>query len=344
MKRIYVIVIIFLALLNGYLFKVITDLENRIDTTDDLVINNAINGYTTEITNAVKDVDKVVVAVKTIDTNGTGFIYSTDEENAYIVTAAHVVKNQNYLIVEFNNYRTLQAEVLGMDLNTDVAILKVTPNFPVETAKLSKNSILKDGEFVISVGASNNSNHNTYKSLGIISSSLDFQKVNGINNAYIVTDNHGVPGLSGGPIINISSEVIGMCVMSSNDSANAYSLTIDEIKYVADQIINEGQSHKYDLNIKFKPVNKMETYQKSSLGVMADEMYGIYIYDVAANEYGNYLGLTNGDIITAINDVKINNLEDYLRALYNVEDSITISVIREGEELVLESLVEARND
>ena len=86
MKRIYVIVIIFLALLNGYLFKVITDLENRIDTTDDLVINNAINGYTTEITNAVKDVDKVVVAVKTIDTNGTGFIYSMDEENVYIVT------------------------------------------------------------------------------------------------------------------------------------------------------------------------------------------------------------------------------------------------------------------
>ena len=148
MKKIYIILIAGLVLLNAYLFKVINDLESRIDTTDDLVINNAINSYTSEITKAVKDIDKNIVAVKTIDKTGTGFIYSTDNSQVFIVTAAHVVKDQNNVNVEFNNYRTASAEVLGIDEKTDIAVLKAETNFNVMTAKLSKENVGKNGEFV----------------------------------------------------------------------------------------------------------------------------------------------------------------------------------------------------
>ena len=344
MKRIWIIIFAILALINLYLFTELESIRHRLDqSNENLIIHNTINEYTTEITNAVKSIDQIIVKITTATSYGSGFIYDYHDGDAYILTNAHVIANSgDYIGVEFDNFRSLPAQAIAVDEINDIALLLVKPDFEVLKADLGDSSRLTTGEFVIAAGSSKEARYASSLTLGIVSDK--YRQVSYSLNArnYVLTmiqsDVEIDEGYSGGPLINIGGEVIGMNTMKVRDETNkTLSIPINQIKNIVSKMLEGSEIKRTELGIKVVGLNDLETYQRSSLNIEANVVSGVYVYNIDSHSLGSQIGLARGDIIQSINGLAITNIEDYQKAIYGEGDMLSIVVIRSGQEMVLES-------
>jgi 2-alkenal reductase len=251
-----------------------------------------------------------------------------------------VVEGTRGVNVVLSNGSQEKATIVGTDQYNDIAVLKVEGKVPA-VAALGNSDVLKPGESVIAIGSPLGDFKNTV-TVGVVSAtgrSIDTgqgYQVEGL----IQTDAAINQGNSGGPLVDLAGEVIGintLIVRNTGSGAVAeglgFAIPVNTAQAVAAQIIQKGYfSHPY-LGIAYQPIapDIASTY---NLPVQ----WGAYVTRVAANSPASHAGLQQGDIITRVGDVALDETHSYLNTLYTYKpgDQVSLTIMRNGQTLQLQ--------
>ena len=279
---------------------------------------------------------------------GSGFIIS---EDGYIVTNEHVVHNAVEIIVTMSNGTQQNAEIVGTDYLTDIALLKI-PGDNLHYLKIGDSDDVIIGEWAIAIGNpfglfSNNA-HPTV-TVGVISAiDRDFQ-LNNEEKLYqnmIQTDASINPGNSGGPLLNSEGVVIGINTMIFSESGGSIGLGFaipgNKVKEVIEVLKNTGTINRnYWIGISIQDVTPL-----ISMALGMENAQGVVVTDIDKDSPADKAGIEVADIIKKMAGVDIENTDSIQKILsnsdYKVGDTITFQIFREKKlhnlELKLETI------
>ncbi|GAA6213553.1 serine protease HTRA2, mitochondrial-like [Lates japonicus] len=272
--------------------------------------------------------------------NGSGFIISSD---GLIVTNAHVVANKRGVRVKLTNGETYHATVQDVDQVADIATIKITANNPLPTLTLGRSSDVRQGEFVVAMG-SPFALRNTITS-GIVSSVQRGSKELGLSNSnmdYIQTDATIDFGNSGGPLINLDGEVIGINTMKVT-AGISFAIPSDHLRLFLERAAKRKSSRFNESETRRRYIGVMMlTLTPSIIAELKfrdpsfpDVTHGILIHRVIMGSPANRAGMLPGDVVVEINGVTVNTSEEIYQAVRN-SDKITMVVQRGRERLRLQ--------
>ena len=260
---------------------------------------------------------------------GTGVII--DGQRGLIVTNSHVVKNVDSLEIKLFGGKKLVGHVIGMDEETDLAVVKVKSSEPLPSAQLSDSSKLKVGQLVVVVG-------NPYG----LSDSMSFGIVSGLNREnvnlskyedFIQTDASINPGNSGGPLLNVRGEIVGINTAIINYAQNiGFSIPSNIVKRIVTQLIKVGEVQRGWLGVGIEPVTP---------GIAAEsqvkEGEGVYVNAVFEGDPGFHAGLRVGDIILKVGGSAVDSSKSMIRIIGSISpgQSVNLDIIREGKRQII---------
>lgn len=327
-----VLLIIWLSVLSVILYE-----NNKTVNPKNEVTEYNVTGISTDFTRIVEEDKSSIVSINQNDTYSTGFIYSYNDNKVYIVTSFHGVSQSNEAIIYFNSGISANGTVIGHDSFADVAILECEFNYDVKPLNVGDSTLLNDGEFVLSIGTSSSLEYDFSTAFGMISSSYreiennvtfdeeDYDYYLGI----IQLSGDFTNGYSGAPIINMNGEVVGMITMEEDNKTLA--ITINEIRRVADRIINNEDYTRISFGINGKYINTLENYEISALNVGLEVTQGYYVTDVKPSSLASTIGILKGDVIVRINNIDLKTYDDTLDIIYGNTKEFDVVVIRNNE-------------
>lgn len=263
---------------------------------------------------------------------GSGVIISTD---GYIVTNNHVIDGADRLEITLNDNRTFNATVIGADPSTDLALIKIdAEDLPV--IPMGDSDALKIGEWVLAVG-------NPFGLTSTVTTGIVSAKARSISSAtngrrmgiesYIQTDAAVNPGNSGGALVNLNGELVGIntAIYSQTGNYAGYSFAIPTsiVKKIATDLKQFGTVQRALLGVTFTELDSKLAKEKGITKVND----GLYVHSVSDRSAAMEAGLKEGDVITAINGTVTHN-SSQLQELMNQfrpGDKITITFIRDNK-------------
>ncbi len=267
--------------------------------------------------------------------SGSGVIISPE---GYIVTNHHVVENWQTLEVIYANGDKAAARFIGADPYADTAVIQVDGPVPA-VAEFGDSSALKPGETVIAIGSALGDFKNTV-TVGVVSAlerRLDSGKGYALEGM-IQTDAAINHGNSGGPLVNLLGQVVGINTaivrsdQSSGDVAEGLGFAIPStvVSHISAQLIQKGYVERPYLGIRYQ----MITPEIAGANGLPME-WGVYVQGVEAGSPADQGGLRRGDIITAIGNDVISAEMSYINALnhHQVGEQVTITYWRNGRTL-----------
>ena len=314
-----------------------------------LVLNST--DVETAITQAVQKVGPAVVTIvgtipgqmtffgQTGDqtVSGSGFFIS---DEGYILTNNHVVEGTKEVSIILSDGREEKAALVGTDPYSDIAILKTEGAVP-SVAVLGNSDLLNSGESVIAIGSPLGDFKNTV-TVGVVSGtgrSIDTgqgYQVEGL----IQTDAAINQGNSGGPLVNLAGEVIGVNNMIVRGSASGavaeglgFAIPVNTAQAVANQIVAQGYFSRPFMGISYQAISP-DIAANYNLPVQ----WGVYVTKVAADSPASKAGLQADDIIISLNNVKMDETHNYLNVLYTYKpgDQVALGVMRDGKEITIQ--------
>ena len=305
----------------------------------------------TTITQAVEKVGPAVVTVTgTIpgqmtffgrspdgQSSGSGVIISSD---GYIVTNNHVIEGAEDLSVILSDGAELPATLISSDIYADLAVVKVDGLMPA-VATIGNSDNLKPGEMVIAIGSPLGEFRNTV-TVGVISAtgrSLD------TGNGYsmedlLQTDAAINQGNSGGPLVNLNGEVVGinsLIVRGGNGSTAVaeglgFAIPSNTMKTISERIISQGYFARPYLGVNYQAINPSIARRYN-----LPTEWGAYINRVDSGSPAAQAGLQRGDIIIRVGDTGIDEKTSYINALFDFQpgDQVAITILRDGNEQTL---------
>lgn len=268
---------------------------------------------------------------------GSGFIVS---EEGYVLTNAHVVEGAERLEVLFVNGTVVKAQLMGADLPSDIALLKIdVPE--LKPLAVGDSSKLRVGEFVFAIGNPVDS-YQLYGSVsyGILSGLNREMNIDGYVNSYLQTDAAVNPGNSGGPLFNIRGEVIGMTtaktiVAGYDDKGQSisaeglgFALPIDKVVEIANRIILEGGVKRPGVGMQVVTLNEADA---QTLGLVP----GVLIDSVTPGGPAERAGLMANDVIVQLFGEALKDKETLIERCQQSKlgDVLELQVYRKGEYL-----------
>lgn len=257
---------------------------------------------------------------------GSGVIISAD---GYIVTNNHVIDNSQELSVTLNNNKTYDAEIVGSDPNTDIALLKIEADEDLPYITFGDSDESKIGEWVLAVG--NPFNLTSTVTAGIISAKA--RDLSGRSSqSFIQTDAAVNPGNSGGALVNTQGQLIGIntAITSQTGSYVGYSFAVPSniAKRVIEDIIEYGDVQNGILGITGTALNSNSAEE---FGINDTE--GVYVSGVVEGSGADKAGIKEGDIIKEIDQIKISKFSDLTGHISakRVNDLVDLKVSRNGD-------------
>lgn len=268
---------------------------------------------------------------------GSGFIISSD---GYVVTNAHVIDDAESIRVTLKDRRELDAKVIGVDENSDIALLKVeAKDLPVAT--FGDSSKLKVGQWVVAIGAPFGLEHSA--SQGIVSA-LARSLNDGVNNTtyvpFIQTDVAVNPGNSGGPLFDLDGNVVGVNSMIYSRSGGymgiSFSIPANTVKNVTTQLKEKGYVSRGKLGVLIQDVT-----QELADSFNLPGPTGALVARVEADSAADKAGLKTGDVIVSFNSVPVYTSSDLPPLVGNTEigKHVPVTLIRAGKEVKVEVVV-----
>lgn len=306
------------------------------------------------IIDSVKKVSPAVVSISTSDNvtdffgrtieekgGGTGFIITND---GMIVTNKHVVESDSATYTVFtSDGKDYSARIIAKDAFNDLAVIKIDAT-GLPTVELGDSDNIEIGQWVVAIGNALGEFSNTVTA-GVISATerqITATGGSGLTEnlaGLLQTDTAINSGNSGGPLINIKGQVIGINTAVAGNAQNiGFAIPINSAKKAIDSIKKTGKIVRPMMGVRYVPITK-EISKANSLSVD----YGIWVLrgtsrsDVAVvpGSPADKAGIVENDIITKINGDQINEKKTLLQLLqkYEVGDKIELSVLRKGKEI-----------
>ncbi|MBJ34820.1 MAG: serine protease [Flavobacteriaceae bacterium] len=258
---------------------------------------------------------------------GSGVIISPD---GYVITNYHVIENSSEVIVTTNNNKEYIAEIIGFDEVTDIAVLKIDSDIDLDYIFFGDSDSALIGEWVLAVG--NPYNLNSTVTAGIVSSkSRDLNEYDQKNQSFIQTDAAVNFGNSGGALVNIQGELIGIntLIQSMTGGYVGYSFAVpsNTVRKIFEDIIEFGDVQKGLLGV--RGVALKSSYSRQ---LNINETEGFYIDEIEEGFGADNAGLVKGDIIKSVDGFKINRFSDLSGYLSSKRpgDNVEINYVREG--------------
>ncbi len=275
--------------------------------------------------------------------SGSGVIISAD---GYILTNNHVVEDTVEVRVILADGTELPARVVGTDQFADLAVLQAEGTMPA-VATLGNSDALRPGETVIAIGSPLGDFKNTV-TVGVVSATgrnLDTGKGYQLEGL-IQTDAAINHGNSGGPLVNLAGEVIGINTLivrgtGLGDVAEGlgFAIPANTVRAVAEQLIAQGYVARPYLGISWQWITpRIASFY--NLGVE----YGVYVSEVAPGSPAERAGLRRGDIIVAFGDTALDPDHPFINALYHYApgDTVTLQVVRRRRQVRLQVTLAAQ--
>ncbi len=265
--------------------------------------------------------------------SGSGVFITPD---GYILTNNHVVESMQEIWIVLSDGSEQSVDLVGADKFADLAVLKAAEPAPA-VADLGNSDVLKPGETVIAIGSPLGDFKNTV-TVGVISAtgrSIDTGQgylVEGL----IQTDAAINQGNSGGPLVNLAGEVVGintLIVRASQSGTVAeglgFAVPVNTARAVAEQIIQKGYFSRPYLGINWQQVTP---YVAARYRLPVE--WGIYVTQVDPNSPAGQAGLQEGDIITRLNEVALDETHSFINTLFTYKpgDQVTLTFVRGEEE------------
>lgn len=301
----------------------------------------------TEITKAAEQVGPAVVTITATvpgqmtfwgmtgdgSSMGSGVIIS---EDGYIITNNHVVTNSTDLSVELADGTVLPATLISADSFSDLAVLKVEGTMPA-VARLGDSDLLKAGETVIAIGSPLGNFKNTVTT-GVVSATGRYlESENGYQMENLIQTDAAInQGNSGGPLLNLAGEVIGINVMivrgSNSTSTTAeglgFAIPSNTARLISEQIIEKGVFSRPVLGVRWAEITPR---MARSYNLPTD--YGIYITSVNVGSPAAAAGLQADDMVIRIGDYTIDENNSFYNCLfkYSPGDTVEVEFYRNGK-------------
>lgn len=289
------------------------------------------------IADAVEKIYDAVVVVENYNNNtlyatGTGFVYKTVDNKAYILTNCHVIEGSTNVKVVLTDNNKIDAKVIGQDEYSDIAVLEIDSKNVIKVATIGSSESLRVGDTTFAVGAPlDASTYSWTTTRGILSGKNRLVEINNSNGfsqtipsvmEVLQTDAAINSGNSGGPLCNANGEVIGitnMKIASSSVEGMGFAIPIETAISYAEKYISGEEIIRPYLGISMYDVTNKR-----------DGISGVYVQIVEKDSAAYKAGIKPGDVIVEINGVTIES-GAYLRHelyKYNIGDEITISYYR----------------
>ncbi|RNC79782.1 MAG: PDZ domain-containing protein [Winogradskyella sp.] len=252
---------------------------------------------------------------------GSGVIISPD---GHIITNNHVIKGAREISITLNDNRTYMADLVGTDVKNDIALLKIDAENSLPFIAFGDSDATQIGEWVLAVG--NPFNLTSTVTAGIISAKS--RDLSG-GQSFIQTDAAVNPGNSGGALVNINGDLVGIntAITSQTGSYVGYSFAVPSniARKIVEDIMEFGDVQEVILGI--SALNR-ESDEAKELGV--DEIEGVYISEVEKKSGAYTAGLQSGDIIKRLDDIEISKFSEltgYLKTK-SPKDIVNVEVLR----------------
>ena len=279
---------------------------------------------------------------------GSGVI--VDADNGYVITNHHVVfdngKPVDEIIIELMDKRMFDAEIIGFDEGTDLALLQIEAD-NLKSIKMGDSDKVRVGEWVLAIGSPFSANLSHTVTAGIVSAvGRDNVMMQGGDKYqdFIQTDAAINPGNSGGALLNMAGELIGInaaIISGSRSSAGAgFAIPSNIVKKVKDDLIIKGYVVRSFLGIYMQDINE-DIYEAMEL----ESMQGTIIGEVVPGSPADKAGLEESDIIVGFEDQKINNGSELKNLISNSipGSKIKLKILRSGRNEDIDVVLEEKS-
>lgn len=263
--------------------------------------------------------------------SGSGFLISQD---GYVVTNHHVVDGAEEITITLNDHREFTAELVGSDVNSDLAVLKIAAE-GLQPARLGSSRDLKVGEWVLAIGSPFGLQYSV--AAGIISYMGRSIPTGGANYvSYIQTDVAINPGHSGGPLLNLDGEVVGINSQIFTNSGGSiglsFAIPVDVARNVISQLRDTGSVQRGYLGVGYEDVSP-SLAEAFNLPLP----HGALVNRVVPGSPAAQAGIRTGDVVTSVDGQRVRTGADlpYLVGLVLPGTEVLLGLVRNGEPLEL---------
>ncbi|MBW2130921.1 MAG: DegQ family serine endoprotease [Deltaproteobacteria bacterium] len=267
---------------------------------------------------------------------GSGFII---DKEGYIVTNNHVIEDADEIRVQLRNEKEYDAEIVGRDPNTDIALIKIKGPKDLPVLKLGDSDALKVGEWVVAIGNPFGLDHTV--TAGIVSAK---GRVIGAGpyDDFIQTDASINPGNSGGPLLNLNGEVIGInTAIVASGQGIGFAIPINMALGIVEQLRQKGEVTRGWLGVGIQDV-KGEVAEYYGL----KEGEGVLVAQVFPGDPAEKAGIQPQDIILEVNEKKVGSSRELSRLIADigVGEEARIKLLRNGKEEIITVTIAKRED
>lgn len=300
----------------------------------------------TGISESVEKVADSVVVIETYQEGelvgtGSGFVYDTDDKYGYILTNHHVINTEDILIT-YSDSSTTEAEVVGSDEYSDIAVLKVSKDTILGVATMGNSKDVKVGDTVFAIGSPMGKEFKNTVTKGILSGKdrLISVSVSNYDADYILnvmqTDAAINPGNSGGPLCNINGEVIGvnsLKIVDENVEGMGFAIPIEIVMGLTDRLEKREAIVRPYLGVTMTEITDEWNLYREGIKIDDEVENGVVITSVEDGSPADIAGLKKGDVIASVDNVKVKSSAHfrYLLYKYDVGDTITVKCYRDSK-------------
>ena len=265
-------------------------------------------------------------------------------EEGYILTNRHVVENADKIRVRFNDGSEFDAEVRGVDAQSDLAVLKIDPKSrKLRVARLGNSDKTRVGEFAIAIGAPFELDYSV--TFGHVSAKGRSSIINdpAMDQDFIQTDANINPGNSGGPLVNIEGEVIGInTLIKGLRTGIGFAIPVNLVKEVSDKLITDGRYVRAWLGIGIAALRENSAYRDMVTNITD----GVVVTEIRKNGPAAKSDLKPSDVITAVDGKTVASAQQLKNEIRSkkIGESVTLDVHRGGRNIKIEIMPDAWPD
>lgn len=260
---------------------------------------------------------------------GSGIILSKD---GFVLTNQHVIQNVDKVIVKLKNKKVYEAEVVGLDKQMDIALLKIKGVNDLQAIEIADSSKVNVGDWSIAIGAPMGFEHSfTVGVVSAISRGVDDSGV-----GFIQTDASINQGNSGGPLLDIYGRVIGINRMIVSQSGGSigigFAIPINEAKRIADELKLNGKIKRPWVGIKITTID-----EQSKQELKLPSVEGALVHQIYTDSPAVEAGIELMDFVIQVDDSKIRSADELVSIVRKskIGDRLNFVIIRKGKEMKL---------